>query len=339
MSEANIRQSSSNTNVASAASVKQQLTRRVDANRKLIIDHRTYIDTIQLVNKKPIESWIVRRLRDTTDGSVIPFRSRAFQYSRGGGLRIHQPSDKTLATLIETVPNHLITRTDIPIDLLPRTQADTETLHHDLHMMITQPWRGHRIATTIEQTVYYGPRQTRRNVVIYSGRPSKVTSGRAVHLEFRYTNVASCQQRGITHAMDIVALDPLECVQRDFRLSALHWDLVDKRIQTEAYRFVRYYRNKERCPPAFTNVNTMRDRIQYIIRRQVTNDADEEPLPWADLRGAPVQAILDAHISSAMRLSIFPVSACSMAEPLYTNEPIEMPKREISDWPTTKTTT
>jgi hypothetical protein len=173
--------------------------------------------------------------------------------------------------------------------LRTRTHADANTLRNELRLIITQRWRGRRTTAAVGETLYWAQRDTRRNIAMYADRSPRPR----LHVEFRYRGARSCQQRGINHAQDLVALDPYKVLLQDFCLSALNPKRVNKLVEQEARRLADHYRaGRTRLLPCFCLPDLVRRRLQRMV---LTLISDDEELPdWADLVELPVQEVLDA---------------------------------------------
>jgi hypothetical protein len=265
---------------------ERQLRRRVAALRKLMLGYRVKIDTLVVLSETEIERWLVARLK-RTNRKVRRFHSQA--KGRWRGLWIQQPTDENIACLIECLPDHEIARCDIAFDLSTRTHADAYTLQNELMLIVTQPRRGRRRITAIEETtLYWAPRNSSRNIVMYADRSLTPR----LHVEFRYRGVRSCARRRIYHAQDLFALDLSKVPLEDFCLSVLNPKRLDTLVEQEAARQARQNRSARIRFPCFTRPDLMRARMQHTILAFVP-DEDEELPNWADLTEFPVQDVLD----------------------------------------------
>ena len=103
-------------------------------------------------------------LRATGVGMVRRCKTSALNYY---ALRLHQPTPATLRLLRELLPDHIVSRYDVSLDLITATQADAAAVHELLRPILTMPWRGQRTTTSVEDTDYFAWQSwTTRNIVM-----------------------------------------------------------------------------------------------------------------------------------------------------------------------------
>jgi hypothetical protein len=270
----------------------QTLTARAEAASKLVGDCIAYIDTVAVLVPKPLKWW---PLQSHNRGLIIPYTSKARHVPKG--YHIHQPSLPTIGYISTEQPNHLISRFDLALDFIVTSADDRLWFADFLRQHLTQPWRGKRERTLYEDTLYLGPKSTRRNVVVYLS-PSKITSQPAVHLELRYVSADTCRRRGVHRVGDLLALDIDTCIRRDLRFSAICWRIADRAIDKLAARVVRQHADRAETVETPTSIYDRRISLKLAHRRLVEpfrrsmQDEDQE-VDWSDREEFAVQDCID----------------------------------------------
>ena len=201
---------------------KEEAGRQLDRIADLIISKDSYVDTIQLLLRKPLTSRQLRKAgKLARPGSVRPK-----QFRRGNGvwkyrLLIQQPTRKLLKYIEAKAPDHAVNRFEIALDLSVKDRLTADILHQWVRDHLVQKWRGKRRVNDHLGTTYFARNKwTRRNFAIYSNRSSKITKRPCMHLELRIRQRGGCRVFGIESAKQVRKVNPREiwkkylCFQR-----------------------------------------------------------------------------------------------------------------------------
>lgn len=192
-----------------------------------VIDVAPYLDTVAIVAKEPLSSAAGKKLREMMGDRLILGTSKsAYRYR----ITLHQPPRAALDVVAKVSRDHVVSRMDIAVDLIARTQQEAAEVGKFLEFHMTQKWHGERETRLEENTGYFGQRSTSRNIAVYSDRPSKTSGQPCVHVEFRFCGALSCQRIGVYSLGDITSLDPTTLIERNARLSIIVPKLLARRL-------------------------------------------------------------------------------------------------------------
>jgi hypothetical protein len=199
--------------------LRQALADDLEALKSRFDDIVAYIDTVSILSTHQLTGSDHHELRALGCSEIINYRSK----SRRFGYRIQQPTRAAIEYLAKRSPGHLVSTFDVSLDFITSSQESASIVDGILQKHITQPWHGRRRASTYEETLYAGKRGSRRNIVVYATRLSKIRGTPCAHLELRYATSRACAARGVRHLNDLLAFDPCRFLSRDVRLSDINW--------------------------------------------------------------------------------------------------------------------
>lgn len=267
-------------------SASQRILRR-DVERRLstVTQILSYIDTLQILARRIPPGWL-DRLRASGAGSVFgPERPKNGPWLL---FRVHQPTRRTFVLVAALgMSNYRLNRVDLAFDFMVPTAQGLREFRRFLERHLTQPWRGTRKQCRFEGTLYFGSSWSRRNIAIYSDRPSKITGQPCVHIELRYCRSGSCSRIGLDTADGICALDPVRIADRGFRVSAVSTANLRREILKVA-RATYYDRRRHERNLSFSDAEALAD--SWYFRVLQTGEPSRSPKWFDDI---PVQEYLD----------------------------------------------
>ncbi len=222
--------------------------------------------------------------------------------------------------------DYMLRRHDVAIDLEPTNPEDRRKLAWKIYFMLiltNHPQDGLRFDNYVDEktgeetlTIYYGPKNARRNVAIYWDRVSKVTGRKCVHVEFRSTGegLRSRKHDPARTIRDLLKIDLTTFAKREFRLVKFRNKksfrrAVDKWIKKQAQAEYREARAATNRVIANAAVREMRLRHELKVAVGLENDDSDK---WTR---APMQKLWDALPSGLTKLS---PSAWSIVTPCST---------------------
>lgn len=254
------------------------------------------IDTLQLLFSQPLPPGSIPRLENANRGGVIARRSRCLSHPHL--IRLQQPFIGALDFIASLTGQYLISRVDVAFDFHLRDGADLAEFDSFLRRHLIQRWHGIRRRSDFATTAYWGPTAARRNLAIYSDRPSKIDGTPVAHLELRLKGAGTCRARGLISVADIKNLSPISMLSRDVRLASISWRHLDRRIDALAARsFV--------IPgyPIPMTRNLARGRFETSVLR--AGRTGEPLLTWAELRELPAQETLEYLGTPARKSAVY----------------------------------
>ncbi len=188
--------------------------------RKRTLDYTTFVDRITIAMTTRLGNAAMAELREAA-GSRVDRRtgevSSRVNFPRRPGhgfwfVAIYLPDDDLLRYVESrdwwNRTGSRIVRVEAALDVACPTYADAATLGDYLRPRLVQ--RYHRGAVRhFRRTSYSRARRSRRNLVVYDGRPSKVLPGATpcVHLELRVGSAAACRRIGVHRPTDLIDFD------------------------------------------------------------------------------------------------------------------------------------
>lgn len=256
-----------------------------------------YIDTIQLLLRKPLTGDLVRALRLLHPKMHLQ-RCQAIQFPHV--IRIHQPSQAAMSLIQSSGVEHLISRIDLAIDFAA-TAVQLNQFQQFFVNHITQPWHGKRRCHPFRDTTYYAPKSATRNIVIYRAIPSKVLGCETLHVEIRLKREAARKAVGVVTISDVLsALDVAQVLDRSCRLSTMSSAAIERYIDKAAGRYLRNNRNRHgRVPLRRTCVAR---KIRTTLSRGL-QDAESVPLSES-ISKVPAQRWLEIYPDIANSASV-----------------------------------
>ena len=215
-----------------------------------------YVDTIALYCWKPLPGDLLSQLRRQYGHRLLLKR---LQY--GWMVEINQP---TLQTLCQLAPfEHALlclSRVDIAFDPLTQTKAEGVNAANFLKQHTIQKWRRNQESVTIETTTYWSAnRKTKRNIVAYGDKRSKITSTPCAHLELRFTSAAAVKRAKLDLKALIAGIDVPKLLQHQTKLAVI--DPI--KLKT---RMMRFALNTQIKKPNLT-LDEINQKIHHLLLR------------------------------------------------------------------------
>ena len=202
-----------------AANARDELASKVAQALAQVSNKLAYIDTIHvLIPSLPSKSDLAA-ITEGNAGAIFPVKLSNPVWVRakqgllrqfGACLRVQRPTTESLRRIASLIPQHLVTRMDLALDLIVDHVAAAAAVKKLLDTHLTQPWRGNRSCAWIDDSSYWGKASTRRNIVVYADRPSKIRSSPVCHVEFRFCRARVCKSYGVSTVLDLLQLDPAQ---------------------------------------------------------------------------------------------------------------------------------
>jgi len=264
---------------------KREFTKLVGTALSLVTARFVYVDTVQVLLRHTLSQAEARELQQMYGGKIPMERSRCFAYPFR--LRLQQPSVESLKYLARIVPDHLVNRFDIPLDLIVPDVEAARGVQEFLRKHITQKWRGRRRLRVVQGTDYWAAPWKRRNLALYSNLPSKVCGNPAAHLEFRFYSAAVCRSYEVSQLKELLNFDPFRVISRNVRLSSLIVERVEENLDELTGQTM--LRNNRRRGRMRTNRDMIRESVHNWCARLV-QEGDRKP---SSLNDARVQSCID----------------------------------------------
>ena len=265
-----------------------------------------YVDTIAISTPQPVPIRTREELERINPGAVHyregewkhrQYMGEEYRFRLRSYLRIHQPSLATYDLVVKHLPNHKMSRLDLALDLLAKSQADADILNDQLLTRhVVQLWRRANWSTLdYQDTIYYRHHepddrttQRGRDIAVYSSKPCKLTGQPAAHLDFRFFGREACRRCGVLTAGDLVNFDRRARIRESFRLADIRWNRAAELFDAEVRKYAR--RSRRRPLPAF---EAPARRLETLIARQLMGPDEDQPT-WDEFMDYPVQKVLDA---------------------------------------------
>jgi hypothetical protein len=139
----------------------------------------------------------------------------------GWWIEINQPTRQTLTQLAPFEGDlFCLSRVDIATDLLTNTKAEAINATSFLAQNAILKWRRDQESVT-EKTTTYWSNKTRRNIVAYGDKLSKVTDQPCAHWELRFVGASAVKRAGIDFRSLIQGVDTLSLLQHQTKLATI----------------------------------------------------------------------------------------------------------------------
>jgi hypothetical protein len=247
-------------------------------------DRHLYIDTVVILFRAPLPQQAKAVLLEIPRKKSIRRRSKSRQFPYA--LVLHQPTPQTISALQRTVGEYVLSRIDLALDLETEKPEDAPGVQRYVVRHLTQRYRGKRHTNTVEDTDYWAAKWQRRNIAIYSDRPSKITGQPVCHIEIRLYGADVCRRYGASQLDDLNHRLFTEIIRRNCRLSLLNWPRVEAIIEEMVGTAVQVH-NRDHPNDRKTR-REIGDRLWSILCH-ATQEEDWLPTP-DELKYASVQA-------------------------------------------------
>jgi hypothetical protein len=219
---------------------RDELASRVARTLAHVTKKLAYVDTIHLLIPSLPSRSDLAAITESNAGAVFPVKiSNPIRVRVGRGplfrqfgacLRVQRPTTESVRRIASLIPRHLITRMDVALDLIVNDIAAAKAVKKLLDTHLTQPWRGKRSCAWAAESAYWGKASTRRNIMTYADRPSKIQTSPACHVEFRFCRARVCSNYGVSTVLHLLQLDPCAVIGRNCRFSIVHPRKLDKQL-------------------------------------------------------------------------------------------------------------
>ena len=269
----------------------------------------SYIDTVDILLKYPLEKDEVRSLSQKLGRRLVLSRSKSFQYRYK--MHVQQPSAELIEHLSKRLPKHLISRFDLAFDFVMPDKDSADSLQVFLNQHLTQTWHGNRRMNIYETTAYFSESWQRRNIAVYSDCVSKKCDSPATHVEFRFYSSEVCRTLyGVSRIDDLNGLDHAAIFHRNCRLSSCIWPLFDRAIDEFAGKALRNYNHTARVS---VDREWITNRMWKIFARA---NQDEEGAPTQEQKAeVPVQRWIEAAPHQERWLVQIPIDTSLIKSP------------------------
>ncbi len=195
-----------------------RLEEEIERQLEVVTARMIYVDTINIHHQYAFPlGYFSQSLMLNNPGAVDRYSSSHLGWAN---LTLHRPNRGSLNYLQSIVgAEHMVNRIDFALDLATETQEQAHTLERFIRRHARQTWHGKRHVNISDGTTYFAPAWKGRNIAIYADRPSKITRGPCVHIEFRFTRAATVGKAGLRKISDVLSADPIRLLQRNMRLS------------------------------------------------------------------------------------------------------------------------
>lgn len=189
-------------------------SRRIDqltpAQRINPIDIREFTDRIQIWNADPLPIKHLKWLQSQSGGIHVANETARFNPFLNQRIQLWQPSREalqSLATLRDTEFNYQERSLDL---IFGEQESRDEAYQFACQYHVKQHHRDQlvRFCGTDASTRYSGPRRAPNVLVVYCGRPSKVTGAPfCVHFDWRIRGVTALRRAGFYSIADVLKVD------------------------------------------------------------------------------------------------------------------------------------
>jgi hypothetical protein len=255
------------------ANAQDELVSKVAQTLAHVSDKYVYLDTIHLLIPSVPSSSNLAAITQSNAGAVFPVKiSNPVRVPVGRGLlfrqfcaclRVQRPTTECLRRIASLIPQHLVTRMDLALDLIADDVTAAAAVKKFIDAHLTQPWRGKRSCAWVAASTYWGKASTRRNIMVYHDRPSKIRGSPACHVEFRFCRARVCRNYGVSTVLDLLQLDPCAVMRRNCRLSVIDHRKLDKQLDQEAGKML--LRHNRSSGTLKSNRLLMRRRLESML--------------------------------------------------------------------------
>jgi hypothetical protein len=235
-----------------------------------------YLDTIGWRSWQPLPPGLLSQLRHQY-GTHLLIRMKSNRFKHWWVIEINQP---TKDTIIELARHGLqVSRVDVAIDFLAPTLEEAEQATEFLSQHVVLKWRRDQRSTSIDTTIYWSKKASRRNIALYGDRESKTRMGPAAHLELRFMKSAACTRAHLGTMDELLEINPFNLLQHQTKLV----EIDEKKLEKAA-------RKAKSSDPTRT-VDEIKSRMQEMIvrgkalcdLRSTFRNRFSRPLDWTDL--------------------------------------------------------
>lgn len=198
-----------------------------------VVGRKFSIDTLHVLLRKRLKAADVNSLR-RLNGSDNETKLRHIEYcAYHYKVELTRPTTEAIEVLAAVSGEHIVSRTDVALDLATQTPEQAEALCQFLMMHISQAWHGKRRYTSFQNTAYVAAAGAGRNVTVYTKhRPN-------CRVEVRLCGSASCRRYGVRNISDLPSLDLARIIVRNIRLAKPIWPRIERYIDGMASEMMR----------------------------------------------------------------------------------------------------
>ena len=272
-----------------------------------------YIDTIKLLNRRPLSTTTIARLRQLS-GAWVEQEDWHFWHC----LSVQQPAPNAVAFLRLVAPACVIHRVDIARDRICASPEEAAALHNAVKMCGTVPWHGRQRCREVGDdaddpvsTVYWAERG-RRVALCYVRKDS----ASVLHVELRIKGAGTCRKYGLSNLETLIDADVAGTLDRHFRHSTVaNWNRVNAIIEKATGDAVR---QRRKIIVHDGNYGSMmyrpahnRDEYQHFLEIRLNRLARSSRHGIDLLKVLPIQTLVDLFPKTARLLRHQPLLCIS----------------------------
>jgi hypothetical protein len=262
------------------------LDRIIDDILANCIERYIFVDTIDLLFEDWIEPFARLELTHIVGSRLIITKSRAKGAMR---LRLHRPTVETINFIIQKCPPHIVSRVDYAYDFIVASTSVAREMQELFKKHLIMLWHGEKKLSEFSATTYYAETWKRRNIVLYSDKPSKITGEAALHLEFRWFGAESCRNIGVRYINRILEYAPIQTICRQSKFGCLNWRTFEKKLGRLAESRLRNHRSRGPWMPDIRGANL---RVRGFLCRLL--QIEDKVLSFTELKDeTPIQVWID----------------------------------------------
>lgn len=280
----------------SVAERHQLFDAEIAAVLKVVSHKYVYLDTAQLLLQSRPSPAILAGIQVRSTAPICVRRTRLSDWPFR--IVLQKPSRELLSFIQGRIPANMVNRFDIAVDLAVPNVAAARRLQGFFDKHIIQPWRGKRTSTTVDHTEYWAGAWQRRNIAVYSDRPSKISGGPALHIELRFYSTHVCRGCGVSTLSDLIDYHPRHAILRYCRIALLDWHKAEQEL--DRYVGSNLLQHNRRKRPRHIARREMMQR-DYCSLAFLLGEEDPGFAPLA-LRNASMQDLID-RILPRLRLA------------------------------------
>jgi hypothetical protein len=211
-----------------------------------ITDAKAYVDTITLFSQQPLPKQVFKEVRRLQDAPLIsrkvPIRGRNGRLvGRNYFNSIHQPTSATMEYLTPMQGNKFVLHAvHIAFDFFVADEQQALNAQAFFGQRLRQTWRRPQDCYLELNSLYWKiDRKERRNLALYSDRPSKTAESPCCHLEVRFTGADACRRAGLSDLCALAnGIDAFPLLKHQTKISRVDFGRLERAFERMARQFL-----------------------------------------------------------------------------------------------------